>query len=120
MISKKDMSEDDIRTKYIIPALQKSGWDIHNQVREQVYFTDGRIFVKGNTTRRGERKFADIILYYKPNIPIAIIEIKKNTLAMGAGIQQGLDYAVTLDLPLAFSTNGDGFVQHDRSGGLSP
>ena len=116
MISKKNMSEDDIRTKYIIPALQKSGWDIHNQVREQVYFTDGRIFVKGNTTRRGERKFADIILYYKPNIPIAIIEIKKNTLAMGAGIQQGLDYAVTLDLPLVFSTNGDGFVQHDRSG----
>ena len=116
MISKKDMSEDDIRTKYIIPALQKSGWDTHNQVREQVYFTDGRIFVKGNTTRRGERKFADIILYYKPNIPIAIIEIKKNTLAMGAGIQQGLDYAVTLDLPMVFSTNGDGFIQHDRSG----
>jgi type I restriction enzyme R subunit len=116
MILKKDMSEDDIRTKYIIPALQQAGWDIHNQIREQVYFTNGRIFVKGNTTRRGERKFADIILYYKPNIPIAIIEVKKNTLAMAAGIQQGLDYALTLDLPVVFSTNGDGFVQHDRSG----
>ncbi len=90
MVLKKDMSEDDIRTKYIIPALQQAGWDIHNQVREQVYFTNGRIFVKGNTTRRGERKFADIILYYKPNIPIAIIEVKKNTLAMAAGMQQGV------------------------------
>lgn len=116
MIHKKNLSEDDIRTKYIIPALQKAGWDIHTQIREQVYFTDGRICVKGQTTRRGERKFADIVLYHKPNIPIGIIEIKKNTLAMGAGMQQGLDYAITLDLPMVFSTNGDGFVQHDRSG----
>ena len=116
MATKKDLSEDDIRTKFIIPALEKAGWNIQSQIREQVYFTDGRIFVRGKTTRRGERKFADIILYYKPNIPVAIIEIKKNTLAVGAGIQQGIEYAAILDIPLAFSTNGDGFVQHDRSG----
>ena len=73
MSSKKDLSERDICTKFITPAIVDAGWDIQSQVREEVYFTDGRIHVKGNLTARGKGKRADYILYYKPNIPIAII-----------------------------------------------
>lgn len=115
MTSKKDLSERDICTKYINPALEKSGWDMHKQVREEVSFTDGRIFVKGNLSTRGKRKRADYILYYKPNIPIAIIEAKDNKQTVRAGIQQGLEYAEILDIPSVFSSNGDGFVFHDRA-----
>lgn len=116
MTNKKELSERDICTQFIIPALKKAGWNVEKQVREQVYFTDGRIFVKGNKTARGKRKFADFILYHKPNIPIAVIEAKDNNHAVEAGIQQALDYADILDVPVAFSSNGDGFVKHDRSG----
>jgi type I restriction enzyme, R subunit len=119
MTSKKDLSERDICTQFIVPALQKAGWDIARQVREEVFFTDGRIFVKGNKTARGERKRADFILFHKPNIPIAVIEAKDNRHAVGAGLQQALNYARILDLPTALSSNGDGFVDHDGSG-LSP
>jgi type I restriction enzyme R subunit len=73
--------------------------------REQVYFTDGRIYVKGNLTHRGKGKKADYILYYKPNIAIAVIEAKNNSFSVGHGIQQALDYAEVLDLPVAFSSN---------------
>lgn len=99
----------------ITPALEKSGWDMMSQVREEVSFTDGRIFVKGNLTSRGKCKRADYILYYKPNIPIAIIEAKDNKQTVRAGIQQGLDYAEILDIPSVFSSNGDGFFFHDRT-----
>jgi type I restriction enzyme R subunit len=116
MTSKKDLSERDICTQFIVPALQKAGWDIARQVREEVFFTDGRIFVKGSKTARGERKRADFILYHKPNIPIAVIEAKDNKHAVGAGLQQALNYARILDLPTAISSNGDGFVDHDGSG----
>lgn len=120
MTSKKDLSERDICTKFILPALVKSGWDVEKQIREEVFFTDGRIFVKGNKTVRGERKRADFILYLKPNIPIAVIEAKDNNHTVDAGIQQALDYAKTLDIPVAFSSNGDGFIQHDFSGFSQP
>ncbi|MCT7466865.1 type I restriction endonuclease [Aliarcobacter cryaerophilus] len=113
MDSIKSMSERDICTKYITPALQKAGWDIHSQIREEVSFTDGKITVKGNKTSRGEKKRADYILYYKPNIPVAIIEAKKNTLSMNAGIQQGIDYSLMLDIPVVYSSNGNGFYEHD-------
>lgn len=116
MGNKKDLSERDICTQFILPALVKSGWDVEKQIREEVFFTDGRIFVKGNKTARGERKRADFILYLKPNIPIAVIEAKDNNHSLGAGLQQALGYAEILDIPVAFSSNGDGFVQHDRSG----
>lgn len=116
MTNKRELSEQDICTQYILPALVRAGWDISKQVREQVYFTDGRIYVKGNLTKRGEAKKADYILYYKPNIPIAVIEAKKNIYPLGAGIQQALNYADILDLPVAFSSNGDGFIEHDKSG----
>ncbi|MBF0232769.1 MAG: DEAD/DEAH box helicase family protein, partial [Desulfamplus sp.] len=116
MTNKKNLSERDIVTQYIIPALKKADWNIETQIREEVSFTDGRIFVKGNKTVRGSRKRADIILYYKPNIPIAIIEAKDNNHSLGSGIQQGMKYAEILDIPVVFSSNGDGFLEHDRSG----
>lgn len=89
-MNKKDLSERDIITQFIMPAIKKAGWNIEKQVREEVFFTDGRIYVKGNITARGTRKFADIFLYHKPNIPIAIIEAKDNKHKVGAGLQQGL------------------------------
>ncbi|MEA3416105.1 MAG: DEAD/DEAH box helicase family protein, partial [Thermodesulfobacteriota bacterium] len=110
-----ELSERDICTKYINPALEKSGWDMKRQVREEVSFTDGRIYVKGNMSARGKRKRADYILYYKPNIPVAIIEAKDNTHSVKAGIQQGLDYAEILDIPMVYSSNGDAFYEHDRT-----
>lgn len=115
MTSKKELSERDICTKYIQPALEKAGWNPLTQIREEVSFTDGRIYVKGNLTCRGKRKRADYILYYKPNIPIAIIEAKDNKHSVKAGIQQGLNYAEILDIPSVYSSNGDGFYEHDRT-----
>jgi len=115
MASIKDLSERDIITKFLIPAIKDAGWDIQKQVREEVYFTDGRIYVKGNKTKRGKAKKADIILYYKPNIPIAVIEAKDNNHSIRSGIQQGLEYAEILDIPIAYSSNGDGFLEHDTT-----
>lgn len=86
------------------------------QIREEVAFTKGRIIVRGKLVTRGKAKRADYILYYKPNIPIAIIEAKDNNHSVGDGMQQALDYAVTLNIPFVFSSNGDGFVFHDRTG----
>jgi type I restriction enzyme, R subunit len=116
MTNKKDLSERDICTQFILPALVKAGWDVEKQIREEVFFTNGRIFVKGNKTARGERKRADFILYLKPNIPIAVIEAKDNNHSVGSGLQQALNYAEILDVPVAFSSNGAGFLMHDRSG----
>jgi type I restriction enzyme R subunit len=118
-MDKKSLSERDICTKFITPAVRRSGWDEMLQIREQVYFTKGRIIVRGKLVTRGKAKFADYVLYYKPNIPIAIIEAKDNNHNVGDGMQQGLDYATTLDIPFVFSSNGDGFVFHDRTGASS-
>ncbi len=115
MASKKDLSERDICTKYILPALKKAEWNIETQIREEVSFTDGRIYVKGNKTVRGKSKRADFILYYKPNIPIAIIEAKDNKHTLRDGIQQGIEYARILDIPVVYSSNGDGFYEHDKT-----
>jgi type I restriction enzyme, R subunit len=113
-MDKKLLSERDICTKYITPALKKAGWDIETQVLEEVSFTDGKIFVRGKLTARGKRKRADYILYYNSN-PIAIIEAKDNNQTVRSGIQQALDYAKCLDIPCVFSSNGDGFFFHDRT-----
>lgn len=115
-MDKKSLSERDICTKFITPAVKKAGWDEMIQIREEVSFTAGRIIVRGKLVSRGKGKRADYILYLKPNIPIALIEAKDNTHAMGDGMQQGLGYAETLDIPFVFSSNGDGFVFHDRTG----
>ena len=109
MVSTQSLSERDIITKCILPAIAKSGW-AQSQIREEVTFTAGRIFVKGRQTKRGERKRADIILYYKPNIPVAVVEAKDGTHSAGTGLQQALGYAETLDIPVAISSNGSGFV----------
>lgn len=98
-----------------MPALERAGWDKHLQILEEVSFTDGRIYVRGKMTARGARKRADYILYYKPNIPIAIIEAKDNSYSVRSGIQQALEYAKILDIPCVFSSNGDGFLFHDRT-----
>jgi type I restriction enzyme, R subunit len=115
-MDKRGLSERDICTKFITPALRNAGWDEMLQIREEVGFTKGRIIVRGKLVSRGRAKRADYILYYKPNIPLALIEAKDNSYSVGDGIQQGLDYAATLDIPYVFSSNGDGFVFHDRTG----
>ena len=115
-MDKKQLSERDICSKYITPALSGAGWDAHAQVREEVSFTKGRIIVRGKLVTRGKAKRADYILYYKPNIPIALIEAKDNNHSVGDGLQQGLGYAETLRIPFVFSSNGDGFIFHDRTG----
>ncbi len=115
MIDKKSLSERDICTKFITPSIKKAGWDTLTQLLEEVSFTDGKIYVRGKMTARGARKRADYILYYKPNIPIAIVEAKDNKHSVRAGIQQGLDYAEILDIPFVFSSNGDGFLFHDKT-----
>lgn len=114
-MNKKSLTEADIRTKFITPSIISAGWNIDTQVREEVHFTDGRIYVRGRIHTRGDRKRADYILYFKPNIPIAIIEAKDNNQSVSSGIQQALGYAVTLDIPFVFSSNGDGFYFHDRT-----
>src|ERR1043166_7140484 len=115
-LDKKSLSERDICTKFITPAVEQAGWDVLSQIREEIYFTKGRIIVRGKLVTRGKAKRADYILYYKPNIPIAIIEAKDNNHSVGDGMQQALDYATTLNIPFVFSSNGDGFVFHDRTG----
>src|SRR6202165_4886565 len=113
-MNKKDLSERDICTKYITPAITAAGWDIHAQIREEVSFTKGRIIVRGKLVTRGKAKRADYILSYKPNIPLALIEAKDNNHPIGDGMQQALEYADVLEIPFVFSTNGDAFQFHDR------
>ena len=114
-MNKKDLSEADIKAKFITPAILKAGWDEQTQLGREIYFTNGRIYVKGKITARGKRKFADYILFYKPNVPIAIIEAKDNKHSIKSGIQQALDYANILDIPCVFSSNGDVFYFHDKT-----
>lgn len=115
-MNKKSLSEQDICTKYITPAIQQSGWDIHSQIRQEVTFTAGRIIVRGRLHTRGVKRRADYVLYHQKNQPIAIIEAKDNKHSIGDGMQQGLAYADALDVLFVFSSNGDGFLFHDRTG----
>ena len=110
------LSERDVCTKFITPALVAAGWDLQTQIREEVSFTKGRIIVRGKLHSRGKGKRADYVLYSRPNQPIALIEAKDQTYGLGSGMQQGLDYAETLDIPFVFSSNGYGFLFHDRTG----
>ena len=115
-MDKSSFSERDICTKFITPALSGSGWNVETQIREEVSFTKGRIIVHDRVVKRGQPKRADYVLYHKPNLPLALIEAKDNNHSIGAGMQQGLEYAETLDIPFVFSSNGDGFIFHDRTG----
>lgn len=110
----KTLSERDICSKYITPALQQAGWDLQTQIREEVTFTAGRINVRGKTISRGAKKRADYILYYKNNFPIALIEAKDANHSVNDGIEQALNYANTLDIPFVYSSNGSGFLEHNK------
>ena len=112
-ISKKQLSERDICTKFITPALEKAGWNIATQVREEFPITSGRIIVRGKMHTRGKNKRADYVLFYKPGIPIAVIEAKDNNHSVGDGMQQALSYAEMLQVPFVFSSNGDAFLLHN-------
>jgi type I restriction enzyme R subunit len=117
-VNKKSLSEADIRSKFITPAIVgRNGdkWDLMTQIREEYYFTNGRVIVRGKMVMRGDAKKADYLLYYKPNIPLAVVEAKDNNHSVGAGMVQALEYAETLDIPFAYSSNGDGFLEHDRT-----
>lgn len=114
MVSIKELSEEDIKIKYITPAIQKSNWDIQTQVRCEYYYTAGKMNVRENVATRGKRKFVDYLLSYKSNLPIAIIEAKDNNVTEAHGIQQAIGYAVDLDIPFAYSSNGSKFYEHDR------
>ncbi|PZO12206.1 MAG: restriction endonuclease [Leptolyngbya foveolarum] len=113
-MNKKLLSERDICTQYITPAIVRAGWDVATQVREEFSLTAGRIIVRGKLHTRAKNKRADYVLFYQPNIPIAVVEAKKNTLAVGAGMQQGLGYAKMLEVPFVFSSNGDRFLFHNQ------
>ncbi len=115
MLDKKSLSERDICSKYILPAILQAGWDSASQVREEFTFTAGKIIVRGDKAKRGPTKRADYVLYHKPNIPIAVIEAKDNNHSLGDGMQQALEYARSLDVPFVFSSNGDGFLFHDKT-----
>jgi type I restriction enzyme R subunit len=113
-MNKKALSETDIRTKFITPAIAAK-WDVMTQVREEVFFTAGQVIVRGKTVSRGTSKKADYILYHKPNQPLAIVEAKDNNHPVGGGMQQALEYAEILDVPFVYSSNGDAFLEHDRT-----
>ena len=122
-MNKKSLTEADIRTKYITPALVGANgdkWNVMTQIREEVYFTKGRVIVRGKTVKRGEAKKADYLLSYKPNLPLAVVEAKDNNHAVGDGMQQALEQAEILDVPFAYSSNGDAFLEHDRTATTGP
>ena len=116
-VSKRNLSETEICDRFITPAIQSAGWDLE-RIRREYSFTDGRIIVRGRLVTRGRRLRADYLLHYD-GVPLAVIEAKDNSHAMGDGMQQALAYSNALGspyVPFVFSSNGDGFVFHDRSG----
>src|SRR5690606_8175613 len=110
------LSERDVCTKFVTPALTAAGWDLRHQIREEVTLTKARIKVRGRMVSRGKARRADYVLYYRPNLPLAVIEAKHETHSVGAGMQQALAYAEMLVVPFRCSTNGKAFLVHDRTG----
>ncbi|TXL20932.1 hypothetical protein BMR06_02675, partial [Methylococcaceae bacterium HT5] len=98
-----------------MPAVQNAGRDLMTQIRQEVKLRDGKVIVRGQLGVRKTVKSADIVLYHQPNIPLAVIEAKANKHEVGKGIQQGLDYARLQEVPFVFSSNGDGFIFHDKT-----
>jgi len=113
-LNKKELSERDICTKFITPALIKAGWNLQTQVREEFSLTKGRVVVRGKLHTRGQQKRADYVLFYQPNIPLAVIEAKDNKHIVGDGMQQALEYADLLQVPFVFSSNGDRLLFHNK------
>ncbi len=114
-MDKKSLSEADIISKFILPAIKGAGWDDITQIRQEVALRDGKVIVRGNMGVRKTVKAADIVLYHKPNIPLAVVEAKSNKHGVSKGMQQGLDYARLLEVPFVFTSNGDSFVFHDKT-----
>jgi len=112
-MGKSHLSEEDIKARYITPAITDAGWDIKKQVRLEYAFTAGRIILRGNITARGKQKRADYVLFYKSNFPLAIVEAKDNNHPVGAGLQQAIEYAKALDISYVYASNGDGFVEQN-------
>lgn len=110
---KHKMSEEDIKVNFITPALLKAGWKNGTDILYEHYFTDGRIEVHGERAKRQERKYTDYLLHYKRNVPLAVIEAKDNKHTIGGGLQQAMEYAEILNIPFAYSSNGDGFIEYD-------
>ncbi|MEU4778500.1 EcoAI/FtnUII family type I restriction enzme subunit R [Micromonospora sp. NPDC023633] len=117
MTNKKMLSEADICDRFITPAIIEAGW-ASNRWRREFGFTEGKIIVRGKLVARAKRKRVDYLLFHQPNLPIALIEAKDNNNSLGSGMQQALAYAEALDVPFVFSSNGDGFLFHDRTGTL--
>ncbi len=114
-INKAKLTETDIISKFILPAVKDAGWDDMSQIRQEVKLRDGKVVVRGQAAARMKVKSADIVLYHKPGMPLAVIEAKANKHEIGKGMQQGQDYASLLEVPFVFATNGDGFVFHDKT-----
>jgi type I restriction enzyme R subunit len=110
------VSEEDIKRLFITPAIEIK-WDAHTQIRMEKFFTDGRVIVRGNTAERAKGNKADYILFYKSNLPLAIVEAKDDSHSVGAGMQQAIKYAKILDIPFAYSSNGSAFLEHDIKNG---
>lgn len=119
-MNKKQLTETDIITKYILPAVVKKGWDSMTQIRQEIKLRDGKVIVRGQVAARKKVKSADIVLYHKPNLPLAVIEAKANKHEIGKGMQQALDYAGLLETPFVFASNGDGFIFHDKTAQSGP
>ena len=111
-LGKRNLSEEDIKLRYITPAIQNAGWE-NKQIRMEYAFTAGRIILRGNITARGKKKSADYLLSYKSNFPLAVVEAKDNKHSVGAGLQQAIEYARELDVPYVYASNGDGFVEQN-------
>ena len=111
-VNKKELKEQEIRTMFITPALKAKGWEVMKNMREEYYFTDGRVLVVGSQHSVAEGKKADYLLCHNGK-PIAVVEAKDNKHAVGSGMQQAIDYALILDLKFAYSSNGDAFLEHD-------
>lgn len=114
-INKATLTETDIISKYLLPAIKAAGWDDLTQIRQEVKLRDGKVVVRGQMAARKKVKSADIVLYHKMGLPLAVLEAKANKHEIGKGMQQGLDYARLLDVPFVFASNGDGFVFHDKT-----
>lgn len=111
-MSKKDLTEEDIKLRYITPAINDAGWK-NEHIRMEYYFTDGRVIFQGKVHARQTGKKADYMLFQSANNPIAIVEAKDNNKPIGGGMQQAMEYAQILDIPFAYSSNGDAFLEHD-------
>ena len=115
-INKQELSELDICDLFITPAIKDAGWDQIRQIRRDVTLTPGPVIVRGNMSSRNKKKkkFADYVLSWVIGAPIAVVEAKSNNHSVSHGLQQALGYAEILEVPSAFSSNGDAFASHNK------